>query len=128
MADTQPSLPRVRTRSAWSRWIRRLEGAEWITAMLAWLATLYMRLVRATAKVVYDPANPFDMYAEYLPGIGTLWHGNQFLISSVRPDHVPVRILISNHRDGEVTARVAAKFGAETIRGSGGGTRRWLEK
>jgi lysophospholipid acyltransferase (LPLAT)-like uncharacterized protein len=128
MADTQPSVPRVRTRSLWSRWLRKLEGAQWVPALLATVAGWYMRLVHATSTVVFEPENPFEMYRAYLPGIGTLWHGNQFLIASIRPTDVPVRILISNHRDGEVTARVAAKFGAGTVRGSGGGTRRWLSK
>jgi lysophospholipid acyltransferase (LPLAT)-like uncharacterized protein len=35
---------------------------------------------------------------------------------------------VSNHRDGEVTARVIHKFGVETIRGSGSRSTRWLKK
>jgi lysophospholipid acyltransferase (LPLAT)-like uncharacterized protein len=108
--------------------MRRLEGSEWLPATIAALATWYIRLVHATTRVIYEPGNPFVMYRDALPGIGTLWHGQQFMLSPLRPRDVPVRILISNHRDGEITARVAEKFGAETIRGSGGRTSRWLKK
>jgi lysophospholipid acyltransferase (LPLAT)-like uncharacterized protein len=109
--------------------LRRLDGSEWMLATLATLAGWYMRLVQMTSRVVYEPENPFVLYAPFLPGIGTLWHGNQFLLARIRPANVPVRILISNHRDGEITARVAKKFGAETVRGSGGGgSKRWIEK
>jgi lysophospholipid acyltransferase (LPLAT)-like uncharacterized protein len=46
----------------------------------------------------------------------------------VRPPDVPVRVLVSHHRDGEVTARVAEKFGAGTVRGSRGKAKSWLKK
>jgi lysophospholipid acyltransferase (LPLAT)-like uncharacterized protein len=128
MSETQPTLPRLKTESALARWRRRRQEAEWIPRVLARLAYWYMQLVKATSRVVFEPENPFVTYRDALPGIGTLWHGNQFLIAPVRPPDVPVRILISNHRDGEITARVAHKFGAGTIRGSGERSTRWLRK
>src|SRR3977135_839855 len=112
MSETQPTLPRVKAEGPIARWRRRRQGSEWIPRLLASLAYRYMRLVQATNRFVFDPENPFVTYRDALPGIGTLWHGNQFLIAAVRPADVPVRILVSNHRDGEITARVAAKFGA----------------
>jgi lysophospholipid acyltransferase (LPLAT)-like uncharacterized protein len=129
MSETQPTLPQVKSEGALARWRRRREGSEWIARILATGAYWYTRLVKATSRVVFEPANPLVMYRDALPGIGTLWHGNQFLIAPIRPSDVPVRILISNHRDGEITARVAQRFGAGTVRGSGGGrSTRWLRK
>ncbi len=126
MAETQPTLPRAKTEGTLARWRRRRHGQDWIPRLLASAAYRYMRLVQATNRFIYDPENPFVTYRDLLPGIGTMWHGTQFLISAVRPADVPVRILVSNSRDGEVTARIAAKFGAGTVRGSAGG--RWLRK
>ena len=98
-------------------------------AVIAAIAAGYMKLVYATSRMIYEPENPFVLYGPYLPGIGTLWHGNQFLLGRIRPPDVRLRILISTHRDGEITARVAAKFGAGTVRGSGAaGSKRWIEK
>jgi lysophospholipid acyltransferase (LPLAT)-like uncharacterized protein len=115
-------------RRALSRWLRRLEGSEWVLRTLAAIAAGYVRLIRATTQVRFEPGNPFILYRDALPGIGTLWHGNQFLIATIKPPDVWVRILISKHRDGEITARLVHKFGVETIRGSGVRSRRWVKK
>jgi lysophospholipid acyltransferase (LPLAT)-like uncharacterized protein len=128
MTEAQPLLPRLKRRSALSRWMRRLEGSEWVPRTLAAVGAWYVRLIQATTTLVFEPENPFVLYRDVLPGIGTLWHGNHFLIASIKPADVRVRILVSNHRDGEVTARVIHKFGVETIRGSGSRSTRWLRK
>src|SRR5688572_11821513 len=109
MSETQPTLPRAKAEGTLARWRRRREGSEWLARSLASVAYWYSRLVMATNHVVFEPDNPLVMYRDALPGIGTLWHGNQFLVAPIRPPDVPIRILISNHRDGEVTARVAHK-------------------
>jgi len=98
-------------RRALSRWLRRLEHSEWVLRTLAAIAAGYVRLIRATTQVRFEPGNPFILYRDALPGIGTLWHGNQFLIATIKPPDVWVRILISKHRDGEITARLVHKFG-----------------
>jgi lysophospholipid acyltransferase (LPLAT)-like uncharacterized protein len=51
------------------------------------------------------------------PFVFALWHG-QLLPLVVRHRDQPVRILISEHRDGELIARVAHGLGFGTIRGS----------
>jgi len=128
MTEAHPSLPRFRRRTAISRWMRKLEGSEWVPRTLAAVGAWYVRLIQATTTLVFEPENPFVLYRDVLPGIGTLWHGNHFLIGSIKPADVRVRILVSNHRDGEVTCRVIHKFGVETIRGSGSRSTRWLKK
>jgi lysophospholipid acyltransferase (LPLAT)-like uncharacterized protein len=130
MSETQPSLSPPKRRGGTSRFFRLFDSSTWLPATIAAVATWYMKLVYATSRVTYEPENPFILHRAALPGIGTLWHGNQFLLAPIRPPAVPVRILVSNHRDGEITARVARNFGAETVRGSGGGggSKRWLSK
>jgi lysophospholipid acyltransferase (LPLAT)-like uncharacterized protein len=128
MAEVHRSLPRVKRRRAISRWMRRLEGSEWVPRSLAAVGAWYVRLLQATTRMVFEPENPFIVYRDVLPGIGTLWHGNQFLIASIKPPDVKVRILVSHHRDGELTARLARKFGVDSIRGSGNRSTRWLRK
>lgn len=63
-----------------------------------------------------------------LPTIITLWHG-QLLPLTVYHRNSGTAVLISEHRDGEVIARVVQAFGFETVRGSTsrGGARALLE-
>ena len=55
--------------------------------------------------------------AERRPFIFALWHG-QLLPLVVRHRSQGVKILISEHRDGEVIARIAERLGLASIRGS----------
>lgn len=55
--------------------------------------------------------------AEGLPVIFALWHG-QLLPLLYHHREQSVRILISEHGDGEIIARVAARLGYGTVRGS----------
>lgn len=52
-----------------------------------------------------------------LPTILALWHG-QMLPLTAYHRNCGVAVLISEHRDGEIIARVVRAFGFETIRGS----------
>jgi lysophospholipid acyltransferase (LPLAT)-like uncharacterized protein len=129
MSEIEPSLPRVKTRSGVSRLLKRLEGPNVLLQLLAALGAAYVRLVRATSRVLYDPIDPFVAYRDDLPVVGTSWHGTLIpLAARPAPPGVPVRILVSNHRDGEVAARVAEKLGYGTVRGSGGRNTRWVDK
>ncbi|HMS03703.1 MAG TPA: lysophospholipid acyltransferase family protein [Gemmatimonadaceae bacterium] len=58
----------------------------------------------------------------------TLWHG-QMLPILVAHRGEPCRVLVSEHRDGEIIARVLAAFGFGAVRGSSsrGGTRALLQ-
>ena len=54
------------------------------------------------------------------PAIVAMWHGQHFLAPFIKRDaHDLAKVLVSRHRDGEVNARVAERFGIGTIRGSG---------
>jgi lysophospholipid acyltransferase (LPLAT)-like uncharacterized protein len=63
-----------------------------------------------------------------LPTVVALWHG-QMLPLTVHHRGMGIAILISEHHDGEIIARVARAFGLEAVRGSTsrGGARALLE-
>ena len=59
------------------------------------------------------------------PFIIAFWHGRLFMMPHIWRQNVPIDLLISHHRDGEILARTVGHFGFDTIRGStskGGGS------
>ncbi len=106
---------KLRVYVAIRRWLRSpgVQGA--IAGMIAG----YLRLVRRTSRLVYEPADPhqiFDPNGKAL--IVTMWHGQHFMLPYARRKDTVIKVLISRHGDGEINARVAEKFGVGTIRGS----------
>ena len=109
--------------------LRRFGRSERVTRILGGLATAYLRFVRLTSTMTYETGSPFVIHGDRLPVIGTMWHGHHLILPFIRPADQPVRVLISNHRDGGLMAAVAKSFGVGVIRGSGGrDRRRWVEK
>ncbi len=93
--------------------------------VLGWLAAAYIRLVRATGRWETRNAEAVGAFWDAgSPCIVALWHGRLFMMPAGWRKGVPVRLLISRHRDGELIARTVRHFGMDTIRGStsrGGG-------
>lgn len=91
------------------------------SAKMRWIAMLGALLVRALAstwrvRVIGDEG----LRAERDAGravIITLWHG-QMLPLLYRHRGERVAVLISEHRDGEIIARIAMALGHRTVRGS----------
>lgn len=83
------------------------------------LAAIYLRLVRATNRFQFHPHDIYDQIDGSLPIIMTFWHGQHFLMPFVRKPNYPAKVLVSNHRDGEINAVAAERLGVGTIRGSG---------
>lgn len=77
-----------------------------------------MRLLGLTWRIrVRDDAEMRQLRAERRPVVFALWHGQMLpLLFHHRGEGVAV--LISEHGDGEIIARVATKFGFRTVRGS----------
>lgn len=88
-------------------------------ALLGRAVAQYLRLVRATSKITYLPANLYDGVDPLLPAIVAFWHGEHFLAPFLRRPQDRVKVLVSLHRDGEINAVAAEAFGVGTIRGSG---------
>lgn len=90
-------------------------------ARTRWLVRLGAVVIRALAatwriRVIGDGALRNERVAKR-PVIIVLWHG-QMLPLLYQHRGEGVSILISEHRDGELIARVAESFGHRTVRGS----------
>lgn len=82
------------------------------------LGPLIIRLLRATWRVrTIDDAPWRALRRDGKPFIFALWHGELLPLVVLHRDE-GVRVLISEHGDGEVIARIAQRLGLATIRGS----------
>jgi lysophospholipid acyltransferase (LPLAT)-like uncharacterized protein len=102
---------KVRAPLAESRFV-----ADLIAATLAGV----LRFIHATNRTVEGSDDLEQNYAVYAPGIAAFWHGQHLMAPCLRPKNVQMAALFSRSRDAELNARVAERFGFETVRGSGG--------
>lgn len=129
MADKPPIAAVKSKRRGPSTFLRRVvDGpAPWVAAGKT--AAGYMRLVRTTTPITFEPANPFEAYADRAPFILTTWHGQHFMVAFIVRAGYRLCALVSKSRDGDASAAFMGSFGIEAIRGSGGRDRkRTLEK
>jgi len=103
-------------RRHWS-WRRRLE-----VTVLGWAIALVLRLLYATLRVRWsDPADIAGRHARGERFVFAVWHDGLLLLPLVL-GHVPgryrPRVLLSWHRDAEIAAQAARRFGVGAIRGS----------
>lgn len=102
MSDPERQGPTI---SARVKWIARV--GSWIVRGLGWTWRI---------RVSHDDAIQ-RMRADGKPFIFCLWHG-QLLPLLYHHRWEGVAILISEHSDGEIIARIAMSLGYETVRGS----------
>ncbi|ESR24955.1 lysophospholipid acyltransferase family protein [Lutibaculum baratangense] len=84
----------------------------------------YLSLVFRTSRFEVDPPDGYERVDAAWPPIIAIWHGQHFLLASIRRPHQEFRVLISRHRDGEINAVAAERLGVTAIRGSGDTRRR----
>lgn len=99
--------------------LRRIGRSKAFQKAAGNIAALYLRLVRATNSFRFEPDNVYDLIDADFPIILTFWHGQHFMMPFVRKPHYRAKVLVSNHRDGEINAIAAERLGVGTIRGSG---------
>ncbi len=81
------------------------------------LGPVFIRALYATWRVSeVNPTGWRALRAEKRPFVFALWHG-QLLPLVMRHRFEGVKILISEHRDGEMIARIIGRFGLPAIRG-----------
>jgi len=98
---------------------KRLIHMPPIRACLCWLAATYIRFVFATSRWETRNSEAADkLWDSGQPFIIAFWHGRLFMMPHIWRSHVPIDLLISHHRDGELLARTVGHFGFNTIRGS----------
>lgn len=93
----------------------RLTGLQHVATLLG---PGFLRALYATWRVrEINTAGWQGLRAGRRPFIFALWHG-QLLPLLVQHRSEGVKVLISEHRDGEMIARIAARLGLPSIRGS----------
>lgn len=87
--------------------------------LIATLAAGYVRLVGRTIRwTVLGAEGPQSLWREGRPFIVCFWHGRMFMLPPGWTSDRPVKILISQHRDGRLIAQTVARFGVGTVSGS----------
>jgi lysophospholipid acyltransferase (LPLAT)-like uncharacterized protein len=98
------------------KWVTRSES---VRGALCWLGAQYIRLVRATGYWRVEGGQiPAAFWREGKPFILAFWHGRIMMMPYCWPRDEKIRMLISQHRDGQFIARTVAHFGIETVAGS----------
>lgn len=90
---------------------------RWLTGAV--LIGGYLRLIKATSRVVYDPPDCWEKAQADWPVIAVSWHGQSNLAYACIPDTSNLALLISNHPDGQMAAAMARSFGYKTIEAAG---------
>lgn len=80
---------------------------------------LYIRFVHATSRwTVQGGEHPAAYWNSGRPFVLAFWHGRLLMMPQAWRRSAPMRMLISQHRDGELIARAMDPFGIGTVRGS----------
>ncbi|ARJ64884.1 hypothetical protein WV31_03935 [Magnetospirillum sp. ME-1] len=100
-------------------WAKRIGKSEGLRGLLCWLGSLYIRFVYLSgrwsvingghAQVLWDSGQPFIL---------AFWHGRILMMPKSWRRSVPIHMLISQHRDGQLIARTVSHFGIDTVQGS----------
>ena len=99
--------------------IKRLLKSDGVRAFACWLGAQYVRLVWYTGRwTVENDALPRRMWAEGKPFILSFWHGNLLMMPYCWDRSKKMHMLISQHRDGQIIARVIHHLGLGTAVGS----------
>jgi lysophospholipid acyltransferase (LPLAT)-like uncharacterized protein len=98
---------------------KRIGQSGGIQTAIGLVGFAYLRLVIRTSHFIMEPADIYERWVPDLPFIVAMWHGQHFLMPYVKRPELPVKVLISRHRDGGINAEVAQRFGLEIVRGSG---------
>jgi len=105
----------------------RLARSDFALSVAGFALASFYWLIGATNRRVL-PAEPdfYAVFADDKPCIIALWHGEHFLVPFMKV--LPLNILITTHRDGEVLARGCGWYGLNCIRGSGDSGGEFLRK
>ena len=99
--------------------IKLIGRISWVRKFAGILAALYIRLVHFSGSwTVVDGYIPAQFWDRDEPFILAVWHGRILMMPLCWRQGVPMRVLISQHRDGELIAGVVTRLGLGTVRGS----------
>lgn len=99
--------------------VKSIGKSEALRDGLCWLAAQYVRVVAATGRWrVVGGDIPAAYWDSGKPFIVAFWHGRLLMMIKAWRPGVPVHMLISHHRDGQLIARTIAHHGIGAISGS----------
>lgn len=99
--------------------VKRLIKSEGFRTTLCWIGAQYIRLVHATSRLdVINGHIPEQFWKEGKPFILAFWHGRILLMPYCWDHKQQINMLISQHRDGQIIAKIVGHFGIRTIEGS----------
>jgi hypothetical protein len=99
--------------------LKRASRSRPVQEALGFLLARYLRLVQATNRFAWEPADGPARLDALEPVIGAMWHGQHFMIPFAKGPHNRVSSLVSRSADGEFNAIALRHLGVEAIRGSG---------
>lgn len=106
--------------------LRHLIRAPWVQNLLAYLLTLYLKLVYYTSRWTFEGFHhPEQFIGSNKPFIACFWHGRMAMIPFMWRWKFPITALVSLHADGQLVGRTFKHFGIDYTLGSTsrGGTR-----
>ena len=99
--------------------LKRFLKRPGVQRFLSWLIAGYSWLVFRTTRWEYIDYEPFRALGEAKrPLIACFWHGRMILMPNFWPFAMPLYVLHSPHRDGQLMLRTLARFGMRPIIGS----------
>ncbi len=102
-----------------TRIAKRIGRSEGLRGLLCWLTACYIRLVHASGRwEVVGGEVPARLWDQGRPFILAFWHGRILMMPESWRRSVPIHMLISQHRDGQLIARTVAHFGIHWLAGS----------
>jgi lysophospholipid acyltransferase (LPLAT)-like uncharacterized protein len=113
---------------------KRLLDSEIGSAVIAWIAAHYIKLVWATSRWRWVGREHVDQkLSAGQPCLCAFWHGRILMMPKAWGAGGPFFMLISGHRDGRLIARTIAWFRISTVvgsssRGAAGGLRGMVDK
>lgn len=100
-------------------WAKRIGKNEGLRGLLCWLGSLYIRFVYLTGRwTVVNGGHADGLWDQGKPFILAFWHGRILMMPKSWRASVPIHMLISQHRDGQLIARTVSHFGIDTVAGS----------
>lgn len=99
--------------------LKRIAKSAWFQGVLCRLAAQYIRLVHATGRwEVIGGDIPARYWDTGRPFIFAFWHGRLLLMAHAWRRGLPIHMLTSQHRDGQLIGRTMGAFGVEMVIGS----------
>ncbi len=106
--------------------LRHLFRTPWVQEVIAYLLTLYLKLVYYTSRWTLEGFHhPEQFIQNNKPFIACFWHGRMAMIPFMWRWKYPITALVSLHADGQLVGRTFKHFGIDYTLGSTskGGTR-----